>query len=71
MPERPPSRPGGPEAHNGTATDARISHHAPKAPRWWGWLAGLVALAASLGVFALYMQPEFLISLADRLWSCF
>ena len=30
-----------------------------------------LAIAASLGVFALYIRPDFLITLADQLWSCF
>jgi len=30
-----------------------------------------MALAALLGVFALYTRPEFLMNLADQLWSCF
>ena len=30
-----------------------------------------LAIAASLGVFALYTRPGFLITLADQLWSCF
>lgn len=30
------------------------------------------AVAAALaGVFALYTRPEFLVNLADQLWSCF
>jgi len=29
------------------------------------------ALAVLLGVFALYTRPEFLMNLADQLWSCF
>jgi hypothetical protein len=32
---------------------------------------GLVAIAASLGVFALYVQPDFLVVLADQVWACF
>lgn len=31
----------------------------------------VLALAATLGVFALYLQPDFLLTLADQLWSCF
>jgi hypothetical protein len=31
----------------------------------------LVAIAASLGVFALYVQPDFLVVLADQVWACF
>jgi len=34
-------------------------------------LAYVLALAALLGVFALYTRPEFLMNLADQLWSCF
>lgn len=30
-----------------------------------------VALAALLGVFALYTRPEFLFTLANQVWSCF
>ncbi len=29
------------------------------------------ALAVLLGVFVLYTRPEFLLNLADQLWSCF
>jgi len=30
-----------------------------------------VVAAALAGVFALYTRPEFLMNLADQLWSCF
>lgn len=30
-----------------------------------------LAIGASLGVFALYTRPDFLLTLADQLWSCF
>lgn len=35
--------------------------------------AGLyaLALAALAAVFAAYLQPGFLVSLADQLWACF
>ncbi|WP_283957662.1 hypothetical protein [Ramlibacter sp. 2FC] len=29
------------------------------------------ALALLLAVFALYARPDFLVTLADQLWSCF
>jgi hypothetical protein len=32
------------------------------------WLAAVTAL---LGVFALYLQPSFLFTLAQQVWSCF
>lgn len=32
------------------------------------WLAALVLL---LGVFSLYLQPNFLFTLAQQVWSCF
>ena len=34
-------------------------------------LVWLGTIAALLGVFALYTQPEFLVLLADQMWSCF
>ena len=30
-----------------------------------------LAILASLGVFSLYGRPEFLVTLADQVWSCF
>jgi hypothetical protein len=33
------------------------------------WYA--LAVAATLGVFALYTRPDFLRTLADQVWSCF
>jgi hypothetical protein len=33
-----------------------------------GWTAAALAL---LGTFALYNRPDFLVNLADQLWSCF
>jgi hypothetical protein len=29
------------------------------------------ALAALLGVFALYLQPELAVTLANQIWNCF
>ena len=31
----------------------------------------LAAILACVGVFKLYTQPEFLITLADQIWACF
>ena len=28
-------------------------------------------LAVLLGVFALYLQPDFMLTLADQIWACF
>lgn len=30
-----------------------------------------LALLALLGVFGLYLQPGFLVTLADQVWACF
>lgn len=30
-----------------------------------------VALAALLGVFALYTRPQVMVALADMIWACF
>lgn len=34
-------------------------------------LVWLGVLAALLGTLALYNRPDFLVNLADQLWSCF
>ncbi len=34
-------------------------------------VAYTAAVLACAGVFMLYMQPEFMVTLADQLWSCF
>ena len=34
-------------------------------------LIGLVCLGALLGVMAMYVQPEFLLTLANQVWGCF
>ena len=39
------------------------THH-----RFWLWGSALLVL---LAVFSLYLRPDFLLTLADQLWSCF
>jgi hypothetical protein len=34
-------------------------------------LVWALALALLLGVFALYLQPDFMVQLAQQLWACF
>ena len=34
-------------------------------------LIGLVCLAVLLGVMAMYLQPDFLLTLANQVWGCF
>lgn len=48
-----------------SADRPRPAHPALRAVGW-GLALGLCAL-----VFAWYLQPDFLLTLADRLWSCF
>ncbi|MBP7606896.1 MAG: hypothetical protein KA752_07650 [Giesbergeria sp.] len=52
-----------------------FSAAAPSAPlvqhRMLAWAARAVAVLATLAVFALYTRPEFMVMLADQLWSCF
>jgi hypothetical protein len=41
-------------------------------PWTWRWLIGVsVATVALVGTLRLYQQPDFLLTLADQLWSCF
>lgn len=32
---------------------------------------GVACILVLLGVLSLYMQPQFLLTLADQLWGCF
>ena len=36
--------------------------------RLLAWAAAFAALAAA---FALYLRPEFMVTLADQVWACF
>ena len=40
-------------------------------PQWLAWLARIAAILALLAVFALYTQPDFMVLLANQVWSCF
>ena len=35
----------------------------------WAWM--LMATVVLLGTLRLYLAPDFLLTLADQLWSCF
>ena len=39
--------------------------------RWKTWLATAALAAVLLAVFAWYLQPAFMLTLADQLWACF
>lgn len=46
-------------------------HASRPLPLWqrvlvWAAIAGVL-----MAVFALYLQPEFMITLADQVWACF
>ncbi len=45
----------------------------PRTARRLGLRLGAAALVAAvlLGVFSLYARPDFLVALADQMWSCF
>ena len=34
-------------------------------------LIGLVCIAVLMGVLSMYLQPEFLLTLANQVWGCF
>lgn len=38
---------------------------------WQLILIWSAVLAVLLAVFALYLQPEFMLTLADQVWACF
>ncbi|MGD9772775.1 hypothetical protein [Diaphorobacter sp.] len=35
------------------------------------WLGAATALLVLLAVFMLYLQPDFMLTLADQVWACF
>lgn len=39
--------------------------------RWPNWVGAGLALALLLTVFSLYTRPDFLLTMANQLWSCF
>ncbi len=39
--------------------------------RWWHAAAWLAVALVLLGTLMLYRDPDFLVRLADQLWSCF
>lgn len=41
------------------------------APTWQHIVVWVLALAVLLGVFALYLQPDFMVQLAQQVWACF
>lgn len=44
-------------------------------PRWlavtWRLTAWVALVLVLLAVFSLYLRPDFLMGVADQLWSCF
>jgi hypothetical protein len=36
--------------------------------RWFAWGAGLAVMAL---VFASYLRPDFVVSIANQVWACF
>ena len=42
----------------------------PLLHRWQRAAVWTVVLTALLGVFTLYTQPEFMLTLADQVWAC-
>ncbi|MGJ7487461.1 hypothetical protein ACSFA2_19520 [Variovorax sp. LT2P21] len=45
--------------------------HASTRHRWMQAAALVIGLAVLAGVFMLYTQPAFMVTLIDQVWSCF
>ena len=43
----------------------------PPLPRGQRALLGALARAAMAGVFGWYLEPEFMVTMADQVWGCF
>ncbi|HEX5783955.1 MAG TPA: hypothetical protein VFY35_04420 [Burkholderiaceae bacterium] len=50
-------------------TDPRPPEH--RRTRGLAWAVRAAVLAVCLAVFALYLRPGFLLTLANQLWACF
>jgi len=37
----------------------------------WRIASGVLAVLTLAGVFLLYVQPDFMVQMANQLWSCF
>ena len=35
------------------------------------WIAFTLFVILNLGVFAMYVQPEFLVTMVNQVWACF
>lgn len=62
-----------PDAAPTAPTPPRPEASAGLGLRQWGLRAGLAlaAVALLLAVFALYAQPDFLLTLSNQIWACF
>lgn len=40
-------------------------------PLWRQALIGLLCLGVLLAVMSMYLQPDFLLTLANQVWACF
>ena len=38
---------------------------------WRTWLIGALCALVLMGVMSMYLQPAFLMTLANQMWSCF
>ncbi|MCI5070626.1 hypothetical protein [Acidovorax sp.] len=43
----------------------------PRPRRWLAWLGWAAAVLVCLAVFGMYTVPDFMVMLADQMWSCF
>jgi hypothetical protein len=48
-----------------------LSSSAPSLPLWLRVLVWTAIMTVLLAVFALYTQPDFMLTLADQIWACF
>lgn len=65
MPTQSPRPPTAPPPDTATDSPGGGQAHWRRASVW------LVVVLTLLAVFALYRRPDFLLTLADQVWSCF
>jgi hypothetical protein len=57
--------------HTSTSMPASHKTPPPRPRRWLAWLGWAAAVLVCLAVFGMYTVPDFMVMLADQMWSCF
>ncbi len=57
--------------HTSPSMPASHKTQPPRPRPWLAWLGWAAAVLVCLAVFGMYTVPDFMVMLADQMWSCF